>query len=443
LCEKEDNTNQIKMRRSGSSSCMLRSKQESIGEPLSVTILNTKKLPTYSSERFYVLSELETNGHSTVFLREHDHENETRETEESSSTTSDHNRSTAKFPSFIILYVLWTPETTARVFAEVLMETIHQLEAAVDIMPSREPRIRTLSSISLSSMALTDAPSSPQREVKAMESPKYIHQETTTIKPKESSPDRSSLDGHDGHSPTSGSSTKPNFDVGSKVYLVVDRVCPPLPAEAVEDPEAKQRHFQVQVDLAEHLARMVASHSKLRAVCEGITIGVANHDRAAPGLEACLDAVLVGAKDRRRVSANSKSWVGMVAADSDDFLGLQETDVTDAASGVLQSRVCAEWNGMGTLPTFSKRAHRDWRIAHDLPPEAPVHLSPRKRKRGSSSGQLDALSPADMFSTVLAVCFWVAISSYVWQNWRDLLPYFVVVDDKASLFYKPPEDSSE
>jgi hypothetical protein len=412
LCEKEDNTNQIKMRRSGSSSCLLRSKQDSVGEPLSVTILNTKKLPTYSSERFYLLSELETNGHSTVFLREHDNENETLETQESSSTTSDHNRSSmAKFPSFIILYLLWTPETTARVFAEgVLMETIHQLEAAVDIsMPSREPRIRTLSSISLTSMSLTDAPSSPRREVKVVESP-----------------------------------TKPNVEnVGSKVYLVVDRVCPPLPAQAAEDPEAKQRHFQVQVDLAEHLARKIASHSKLRAVCEGITIGISNHDRAAPGLEACLDAVLVGSKDRRRVSANSKSWVGMVAADSDDFLGLQETNVTDAASGVLQSRVCAEWNGMGTLPTFSKRAHRAWRIAHDLPPEEPVSLSPRKRKRGLSSDQFDALSPVDMFSTVLAFCFWVAIASYVWENWRDLLPYFVVVDDKASLFYKPPEDSSE
>ena len=423
---------------------MLRSKQESFGEPLSVTILNTKKLPNYSSERFYLLAELETNGHSTVFLREHDNENETLESQESSSSTmSDHNhdRSTAKFPPFIILYILWRPETTARVAAEaVLMETIHQLEAAVDIGISQEPRIRSLSSMSLTSMALTDAPSSPRREVKAVESPKY--QETTTNKQKKSSPDRSSSD-LDGHSQTNSSSTKLNVNVGSKVYLVMDRVCPPLPANAVEDPEAKQRHFQVQVDLAEHLARRVASHSKLRAVCEGITIGVADHARAAPGLEACLDAVIVGAKDRRKVSANSKSWVGMVAADSNDFLGLQEPDVTDAASGVLQSRVCAEWNGMGTLPTFSKRAHRAWRIAHDLPPEEPVALSPRKRKRGMSSDRLDALSPVDLFSTLSVFCFWVAIASYVWENWRELLQYFVMVDEKSSLFHKPSEDSSE
>lgn len=422
---------------------MLRSKQESFGEPLSVTILNTEMLPTYSSERFYLLAELETNGHSTLFLREDDNENETLETQESSSTTSDHNydRKTAKFPSSIILYVLWRPETTARDFAEaVLMETIHQLEAAVDIVPSQETRIRSLSSMSLTSMALVDAPSSPRREVRVLESPK--DQETSTNQLKDTFSDRSSLD-LDRHTQTNGSSTKPNVDAGSKVYLVVDRVCPPLSAEAGEDPEAKQRHFQVQVDVAEHLARMVASHSKLRAVCEGITIGVANHDRAAPGLEACLDAVLVGAKDRRRVSANSKSWVGMVSADSNDFLGFQETDVTDAASGVLQSRVCAEWNGMGTLPTFSKRAHRAWRIAYDLPPEEPVPLLPRKRKRRLSSDQLDALSPVDIFSTLLTVFFWVAIASYVWENWRDLLQYFVVVDDKSSLFYKPSGDSSE
>jgi hypothetical protein len=156
--------------------------------------------------------------------------------------------------------------------------------------------------------------------------------------------------------------------------------------------------------------------------------------------------VHVGAKDRRRVSTSSKSLLGIVATESNDLLGLQETNIPDAVSGVLQCRVCAEWNGMGTLPIFSKRAHRAWRIAHDLPPEEPVPLvlsSKQQRKRGSSSSSdqlLDALSPVDMVSTVLAVCFWVAIASYVWENWRDLLQHFVVVDDKSSLFYKPPPE---
>jgi hypothetical protein len=178
----------------------------------------------------------------------------------------------AKFPS-IILYVLWRPETTARVFAEaILMEMIHQLEATINITSmyaiSRISDPNTLEHVfdghdfdGHCSLA------PPGREVvKFVESPKY--QEAAIIQqqppppepqppPKEASfPDRSSLDGHSQTS--SSSNTKPN--VCSKVYLVMDCMCPPLSADAVKDPEAKHQHFQVQVNLAEHLAHMVTSH---------------------------------------------------------------------------------------------------------------------------------------------------------------------------------------
>jgi hypothetical protein len=111
----------------------------------------------------------------------------------------------------------------------------------------------------------------PAREVvKFVESPKY--QEAATIQQQQQQPtepqptlkeaifpNRSSLDGHSQTS--SSSNTKPN--IRSKVYLVVDRMCPTPPANAVEAPEAKQQHFLVQVNLAEHLAHMVASHSNI------------------------------------------------------------------------------------------------------------------------------------------------------------------------------------
>jgi len=50
---------------------------------------------------------------------------------------------------------------------------------------------------------------------------------------------------------------------------------------------------------AEQLARAVASSRFLRTRIDGISVGITSDARAAPGLEACMDAVERGAKERR------------------------------------------------------------------------------------------------------------------------------------------------
>ena len=419
---------------------MLRSKDESDGEPLSVTILNTQQLPNYSSERSYILSELDIHGHSTVHLSEDDHEIKQMK-EESSPSTTDEQRQ--RFASYIILYLFWRPDLNPRVFAEtILFENLKKLEALVDIVPSREDRLSSLSS-SFSSL------SGIQGQVLKIES-SYENEEMSERKEDDETErkedDGVHREGNEVRNQTLEGSLQESKKTGHYVYVVVDRCCPTLP-DAV-DQDARQRHFQVQVDLAEKLARMVASHSRMRIICEGITVGVADQARAAPGLEACLDAILFGAKDRRRHSPRSenKSWVGLVTASSEDLQGPHDQLAADATQGLLQCRVRAEWLGKGTLISFAQRSHKAWRVDHDLPPEEPSPTFSRKRKRGGAlatdTDHLE-LSLVEVISTVTALCFWVAIASYVWQNWKSLMQPFLVIDDESSFFYRPPDTSQE
>ena len=74
----------------------------------------------------------------------------------------------------------------------------------------------------------------------------------------------------------------------------------------------------------------------------GVTVGYANHVRAAPGLEACLDAIMLGTKDRRRFgSENSqnnshKSCVGLVCHSLQHLVEYDAETETDAVQGVYQ-----------------------------------------------------------------------------------------------------------
>ena len=457
------------MRRSGSSSCILLPKEESEGEALSVTICHTEQLPKYSSERFYVLSELEVNGHSTVFLDEEEECNDTQETEES-STSEDRGiagRSSTSdgYPPYIILYLLWPPEVNARNFVEgTILMSIKTLEGLTTVVPSiSEERLSSSLSRNSSRVSLlrthdsganstgedvTDThgriPSRPKEEDK--------HQALN------SSADSSKPIAESSLSKSQSTSSLRSISRGSKVYLVVERVCPGKSdtSEISKDhSDAEQRRYEVQVDIAERLARMVASHSYLRTVFEGITVGVANHYRAAPALEGCLDSILVGSQDRRKyfskssgdeLTTNTKSLIGMVTSSSSDLLGYQEQEA-DAVQGVLQCRICAEWSGRGTLQTFARRAHKVWRNQAGLPAEEArqypfFNSSGLRRRRGAYGDPTDSLElgPSDLFSALLTMCFWVAVGAYIWENWRELLQTILIVDEDAPLLKDPSSD---
>jgi hypothetical protein len=350
---------------------------------LSVTLLSFEQLPSYSVERFFMLSELEIKAHSTSFLCDLDVEEQTHgthDTEDSSTGSVDASENYQPQPDFdsppfVLLYLLWKPDMTssAKTFSETtILETVTRLESLVDIVNSIE-------------------------EAKSLRG--------GFVRPSSSN----NLNG--------GAATPAvTFDNGSKkscsVYLIVDRVAPPekklwWSLDAAKAASARERMHQVEVDLAEELARKVAADPKLRHLCEGITVGVSNHERTAPGLEACVNAICIGEKDRRKEHeanpqkvSSTKSLMGVMAVDPDECLGLQSPDETDGAQGVLQSRVCAEWNGQGNLQTFSERARKSWRLKHGLLPE-PVITGPKRRKIPRSRQQRKQPSDAQFDDTAM------------------------------------------
>lgn len=96
------------------------------GESLSVTVINTQQLPTYSAERFYMLSEIEQMTHSTLFLCDFACD----QTEDTVETTSE-NSECQSFPPFCVLYILWRPQmvSSVRVFVEsIIRDYIQQVK---------------------------------------------------------------------------------------------------------------------------------------------------------------------------------------------------------------------------------------------------------------------------------------------------------------------------
>lgn len=290
------------MKRHVSNSCLI--SPNSPTKNNSVTILNAVQLPRYSSERYFLLSELEVHASPTRFLCETLPDTATQTTDDTAAESVEEHEAPS-FPLFIVVYLFWRPDDHDKPeqFTQTLVGTVNALRDQVDIKSSGSDNLKDRVA------SLSEASSSKEQP-----------------------------------------SQKPT----TSLYLVVDRQ-------------------GTDTELAEQLARTAASHPVLRQYTEGITVGLANHQRAAPGLEAIVEAVLVGNRDRRSVS----SLLGVVSPHPDHLLGLQEFHTTDAAQGVQQTLITAEWNGRGNLQTYAHRAHAVWRMQHNLPP---LRTVPVKRK---------------------------------------------------------------
>lgn len=397
------------MRRSGSSSCMLRPRNSTdsldsaaFGEQLSVTMISREELPSFSTERFFMLSEFHLNAHSLRFVADlNDSDEVTPETVDTNSSSGGANleefhNDTDSFAPYLIFYVLWRPDMTRDVNAltsEVLLPAVRNIQSVVDISLSGEEKKRTRSDLpsspSFGRLPISEAePDSPARE----------------------------LDSVTGSSFCSAENGK------TRLYLVVDRTVPFRDeggAEVVARSASRESQFEGETKLAEKLAKHVASHSHLRSIFQGITIGIANHKRAAPGLDACLGVINHGARDRRRIGRDVKSHVGLIAMAPDDLLGLDEEGETDAAQNVLQTRINTEWNGKGNLKSFGYRAHTMWRKDLGLPPQSPEFPLTENGKRRTSGRRLGRLDeelesfPLDLFLNVGA---FLLIAYYVWQG---------------------------
>jgi hypothetical protein len=350
------------MRRPASNSCLLLPKPSeeeaeigsttNVSSPLSVTLIHQTTLPTYSSERFFLLSELHVHAQSILFLShapfaDGDEDQSTQATEDETvedsncdTVTSPENealvpitdtsannpspRPTQQLPPFVILYMLWKPEMTTNpeIFTELyILDAVQRIDAE---------RNRT--------------------------DPNHVGGEA------------------------------PNNEAAKEIYLIIDRVLPAavgmtidddqnvLPDHSTDDEEVEDSSLALEYTWVKYLA----AHPVLRTRLQGVVLGQSNHVRAAPGLELCTHAIsTVGATERRRWSGPSspppphdldstKSWMGLVTPSQGDLLGLQEEGVTDAADGVRQRIVTGEWMGQGDIYMFATRAHALWRQQHGI-----------------------------------------------------------------------------
>jgi hypothetical protein len=325
-------------------------------------------------ERFYMLSEIDHHVYSTQFLCDLD-----TKLQPFTETVDECP------PPYCILYLLWKHDMTSSPKAfveEVVCKALAKLQTIVDI----EPSCKSTSSSRSSSLSDWDSPSKIA-EVPAKKT--------------------------------------------MRVYVVVDRCVPEqyqteidgtTTLSSKELDEIRNRRHQVQVDLAEKLARTVATNSVARVLCEGITVGVADHVRAAPGLEVCLNAFSFGAADRRRAVvsrssvSSSKSSIGIITDAPNDLLGLQGAEAEpDAAEGVLQCRIVAEWSGRGNLQSFARRAHSQWRKDNNLDPD----FEPSTSRGGLDLNQLtcDKLTPVDFLSSTMTFLFWIGVLVCCWHTY--------------------------
>lgn len=310
-----------------------------------------------------MLSEIDLRGQTTKFLYDYKDSGDCEQTQDtvaSSESTEPH-----EFPPCIVLYLLWKPGTyeSAKTFVEVTIQKA--VEKIINILdpPSDE----------------TGAAAGKEERMKKR---------------------------------------------GKKLYVVVDKIISSGASREDDEPGARKRRFQVQVQIAEQLARQTAVSPKLRLLVDGITVGLSDHPQAAPGLEACMEAILHGSKDRRKVK-DEKSFIGIVCEDPDELLGIQEGAETDAVQGLLQSRSVAEWNGNGDIMSFAARAHTFWKKHYNFvepPPrsdDSPRKSPRRRRKKRRGSETNSQLEAAEQVATWMVWIFFVVVIAHLWKIYGD------------------------
>jgi len=414
-------------------------------QQLSVTVINTQTLPTYSTERFYMLSEIELHGETTKFLCDYTEDGDCDVTLDTLTSLEDDQQQQQQAPASVILYLLWKPNTYSH--SKDYMDSV--VDCAVQKL-----------------LTILEPSSSSDREQQ--------HQQQETKKEEEEEEEEAT------------SADREN-NTNTKIYLVVEKVIPEELFAVItskehddsnhednndDDDDGEQEHsqhstntyqeqqrqqqrqrlYQMQVGTAELLARQVATSPKFRSVLDGITVGLTDQFQAAPGLEACMNAILFGAKDRRKGMSTShtnnstnRSPIALFCEHPDDLLGVVPDEnvvnmETDAVQGVLQSRSCAEWKGNGNIHSFASRAHREWHRKHGIPymPSSPSRDSIKGKKRrvrrsGGGSGRRrknssksppdpdpDArLDASEQLATVMVWIFWAVVTSVLWNTYGE------------------------
>ena len=428
------------LRRSVSASCLLRPKHSLSDNDLkrrgstSATVLTVRRLPPYCADRLYLLSELEVHAHAIRFLRE----GEAEGTE-------------GALPPSVLLYLLWDPAAhpTPRSFAQgPLSDGVRWCLLANGDDPSASPP--------------PDRSRDGSQVAREWETPQLLNIYVVVDRLPNHSTDQDL-----------GSESFPESSSKGATEMQ------PLPSKEEKQQRLLLRH-DGEVKMAEQLARTVASSQFLRSRIDGLSVGVTSNDRAAPGLEACMDAVARGAKERRKATKilpqgdigtevegalptrKRRRALGRLREKSPErspiaFAALRyedlhhesmdhhdhahhhhhgEDDENDFDAPILQCRVSIEWSGNGEHSTFADRAMEDWRRVWRGASESSAsggrshsgtHRRPRvpriagRGKRGAAEEE-DVAAAEEPLSTAMVVVFLAVVAAYAWQwflSWRD------------------------
>lgn len=535
------------LRKSGSSTCL--QPRDAAGElPHSLsstnlfTIVHSEELPHYSAERYYILSELQLKAHSISFLSEWDagigyHQNHQPATDDSHTTqemsyssldqsirdgdcdgkendnSSNSNNSVRisnvnvgeeniqeeaqqrrnrhdsnlNLPPYVVLYLLWRHDSPHAESPEDFAK--HYIRPCVQRVLDAYECIESSSTTTDSSTG--EAPSQPSSSSSIIG--EHDSGDGGGEDAKISMQDKNQYSGV----------AKPEEKSAPHIYLVIDRICskpPPLPTESYmtqsymtpdSSPEDElqwnEDYNDCQIALTKELIQIVATSQalNLRSVIEGITAGISTDVKAAPGLERCMDAIMVGDAERRLMLERNRkgiggatteaklftggkwtmddpqcSCIGIIADHHDDLVGLDPTMEADAVQGMaLHSRMYAEWSGRGIILNFATRSQKLWRsclvkgrggtmASGTLNETDEVFMGKRsimsrRRRKRQQRRKSKSLCSGDMkkhsedVSNILVALFLAFMYAHIWNHYGEELK------DAASFTYKLAQGTRE
>jgi len=413
------------MRRSGSSSCLLRPKRSlstddlaaAAGTPTATILTREKSDTTCAQDRLHLLAELQAHAHSIHFLE------------------SDDLVRGADLPPSVILYLEWDPRTcspqdfTNGALSDSVKKILsangdygdlRELENAIAnhrTSPNSSPRRREKveDSIPQSSSAASIAIESESSEWPRIYA---IVDETSSRFPTYPSIEYTQED----NTRYSTANIKPIRSV----------------TESIKSCSAALFDREDELKLAETLVRAVSSKPFLRSILDGITVGVSGS--SSIGLEAVVATLAHGSKERRTALRGNRSFnkahdritrtahsiqskdpemssIAVIALNHDSL----ETndhhshhDVTIVGSRqeeLEQCRVIAEWHGKGDRVSFAARAQLDWRNAWDT------------QERTGIASELEVND--EPLSSVMIAILMIAIIAHAWNEYGHIVKSFI------------------
>lgn len=214
---------------------------------------------------------------------------------------------------------------------------------------------------------------------------------------------------------------KPHQDA-PRVYVVVDMLVESSSSSDARDKDVLRREkFQEHIKIVEQFASAILL-AEGAVHLDGVSTGIADHPRAAPGLESCLEAISFGSRDRRRHGSGSnnecKSCVGIVCNSLEDLVGFDEEGETDAVQDVIQYRTHAKIKethrvgevdrGETPLEEFAQEAHRYWRVHIAGLPAEPT---PEEKK---AYAQFDSNSNQSTMLWIIMLA--IVLAFFPWKN---------------------------